>query len=191
MIDEHDAVISPDRSLRTSDLIGRQDRRTVLRRVIRHSGNPVGAYANLMFRRADYEAIGGMPRHVPWIAHDLALVLALLACGDFYGIDETLVDFRIAAGSSSARESSAGVAEQVAYIERLRRDEHALLRPRDILYSRMRMPLMQLRHRMIVAAAGPHNSLRTKLARRLLGLTGSTVGTARIGKSSRSRRPTP
>ena len=151
--------------------IGRQSRRTVVRGVVRHAGNPVGAYANLMFRRADFEAIGGMPADAPWIANDLALTLALLRRGDFVGLDETLVGFRIASGSSSAAQSSEGIAEQVAYIKRLRADERDVVRPSDTLFSTLRMPLMRVRHRLIVLAAGPSDRSSTHAARRLLGLS--------------------
>ncbi|MXG89927.1 glycosyltransferase [Nocardioides flavescens] len=171
MIDEDDRVLYPDRSLRHGDLVGRRDRRTVVRRVVRHTGNPLGAYANLMFRRADYEAIGGVPADAPWIAHDLALTLALLQRGDFVGLDETLVGFRIGSGSSSAAQSSEGIADQVGFTRRLRRDERADLRASDLVASHLRMPLMRVRHRLIVAAAGPRDDTRTRVARQVLGLS--------------------
>ncbi|MFP5023362.1 glycosyltransferase family 2 protein [Pseudonocardia phyllosphaerae] len=170
MIDENDRVMYPDRSLRSTDLVGRQDRTTVVRRVVRHTGNPVGAFCNLMFRRTDLDAIGGFP-DAPWVAHDLALALGLLSRGDFVGLPETLVDFRIASGSSSADDGEEGLAEQVAYIEGLRRKNAPILRWSDALYSSLRLPLMRARHRMIVAAAGPKTDLRTRAAQRVLGLS--------------------
>jgi hypothetical protein len=171
MIDEDDRVLYADRSLRHRDLVGRRDRRTVVRRVVRHTGNPLGAYANLMFRRADYEAIGGVPADAPWIAHDLALALALLERGDLVGLDETLVGFRIVSGSSSSAQSSEGIAEQVEFVRRLRREERDDLRASDLVASSLRMPLMRVRHRLIVAAAGPRDAARTRVARQVLGLS--------------------
>lgn len=170
MIGEHDEVIYRDRSLRAPDLIGRRNRTTVVRRVVRHVGNPIGAYVNLMYRRSAYEAAGGMP-DVPWMAQDLAVVLETLRHGDFYGLDETLVNFRIASGSDSATHGREGLEEQVRYIDTLRRAERAVLRPSDTTYGRLRTPVMRCRHQMIVAAAGPPRSIRTRAATRVLSLS--------------------
>lgn len=170
MVDENDAVMYPDRALRSEDLVGRQERTTVVRRVVRHTGNPVGAYANLMFRRADLEAIGGIPDN-PWMAHDLGLAVALLSRGDFHGIPETLVDFRIASGSASADDGEEGLSEQVSYIKTLRRENRPILRLSDTVFSALRLPLMRARHRMIVAAAGPKESPRTRAATTVLALS--------------------
>jgi glycosyltransferase involved in cell wall biosynthesis len=173
MIDEHSEIIYPDRSLRTSDLLGRQDHTAVLRRVVRHGGNPVGAYVNMLFRRSAYEAAGGMP-DVPWIAQDLALAVELLHHGDFYGMEETLVGFRIASGSASADDGSASIADQVRYIEDLRRNHPDIVRMSDAACSSLRMPVMRLRHRLIIAAAGPKGSVRTMAATRVLGMSRPT-----------------
>lgn len=170
MVGEHGDIIYPDRNLRAPDLVGRQNRTTVVRRVVRHTGNPLGAFVTQTIRRSAFDAAGGMP-DVPWMALDLDLPLELLRFGDWYGQDETLCDFRIASGSESTMQGDTGISEQVAYIEELRRRNRHVLRLSDQLYSNARLPLMQLRHRLIVEAAGPKDSLRTKAATRVLGLS--------------------
>lgn len=172
MVGEHGEIMYPDRNLRSPDLVGRQDRTTVLRRVVRHTGNPLGAFMSQLVRRSAYDAAGGMP-DVPWMALDLDLPLELLRFGDWYGMDETLCDFRIATGSESAVQGNTGIDEQVEYIEELRRRNRHVLRLSDTVYSNLRLPLMRMRHALIVNAAGPKDSLRTKAASRVLGLSRS------------------
>lgn len=169
MIGEHSEIVYRDRSLRTPDLLGRQNRTTVLRRVVRHTGNPVGAFVNLLFRRSAYLAAGGMP-DVPFVAGDLGLAMELLRFGDFYGIEKTLVDFRIASGSASASDGRAGIDDQVGYIEKLRVENGHLIRPTDAVYGRLRTPVMRLRHGLIISAAGAKDSSRTRAATMLLSM---------------------
>lgn len=170
MIGEHNEVIYGDRCLRTPDLIGRQSRTTVLRRVIRHVANPVGALPNVTFRRAAYDAAGGIP-DAPFVLLDVAIWLNVLRFGDFYGMDETLVDFRIADGSASSGSGSAGLDAQVRYIRQLRRENAELLCRSDTTYGTLRTPLMRLRQGLIVSAAGPKDSVRTRAARKVLALS--------------------
>ena len=104
MIDEDGHVIARDRCLRTPDLVGRQQRSTVVRRLVRHGGNPVGGVNNVVFRRDAFKAAGTFPTDVDFFACDVALWARLLEHGDFHGLDETLSSFRINSGShSSAR----------------------------------------------------------------------------------------
>jgi glycosyltransferase involved in cell wall biosynthesis len=164
MIDASGAVIYSGRSLRTPDLLGRQDRAALVRRMARHNGNPVGVWANFLFRKAAYDAIGGMP-DVPFIAQDCATAVEMLRHGAFFGQTDVMVDFRIAGGSDSAKQGAQGIADQMRYIGDLRRYNDELLRPNDRLYGRLRLPLMRLRHQLIVDAAGRPDRRRTKLAR--------------------------
>jgi glycosyltransferase involved in cell wall biosynthesis len=170
MVGEHGEIIYSDRSLRTPDLIGRRDRETVLRRVLRHMGNPVGAFVNVMFRRSAYEAAGGMP-DAPFIALDMALWLEILRFGAFYGMEETLVDFRIADGSASAKNGRSGIDAQVRFIKELRRNNSGSVRVSDVAYGNLRTPLMRLRHQLIMSAAGPSDSARTRAATKVLSLS--------------------
>lgn len=178
VIDEHSEIVYRDRSLRTSDLVGRQDRATVLRRVVRHMGNPIGAHVNGMFRRSAYDAAGGIPDG-PFIAGDLALWLELLRYGHFYGMDETLVDFRIVESSASATDCRSGIDDQVRFIGDLRRDNRDIVRISDAAYGTFRTPVMRLRHRLIVSAAGPKGSAKTRAATKVLSLSrGTSKGNA-------------
>lgn len=169
-VDEHGTVINRDRGLRHPHLQGRRGRATVLRRVVRHCGNPVGNDVNLMFRRRDYELAGGMP-DVPWIAQDVGLAVDLLRYGDFYGMPETLCAFRVATGSASAGASREGILEQGRFIDQLKHRNPEIVRASDSAFGRIRMPLMRARHRVIVDAAGPRGSLRQRTATTLLGLS--------------------
>jgi glycosyltransferase involved in cell wall biosynthesis len=170
MIGEDSEIIYRDRSLRAADLIGHQTRTTVLRRVVRHGANPVGALVNVMFRRAAYDAAGGIP-HAPFVTLDLAMWLEYLRYGDFYGMEETLVDFRIAQGSASAGFGRSGIDDQVRFIHDLRRANADIVRWSDAVYSTLRTPLMRLRHQLIVSAAGNSGSSTTRAAKRVLALS--------------------
>lgn len=183
VIDEHGGVIYRDRSLRTPDLISRQDRAAVLRRVVRHRGNPIGAFVNAMFRRTAYDAAGGIP-DAPFIALDLALWLEILRHGSFYGMDETLVDFRVAAGSASADDGRAGAVDQARFIEDLRRANPDVVRASDAAYGMVRAPLARARHRLIVSAAGAPESTATRAARRVLAMSRRARGSVRQSRSS-------
>lgn len=170
VVDEDGQVMYRDRSLRKPDLIGVQNRTAVVRRVVRHMGNPIGAFINMMFRRSAYDAAGGVP-DVPFIATDVALCLAILQYGSFYGMDETLVDFRVADGSASAKSGGSGVDDQVRFISGLRRDNSAIVRRSDAVYGTLRTPLMRLRHQLIVSAAGPKDSAVARAATKVLSLS--------------------
>lgn len=175
MIGEFGEIVCRDRSLRTPDLVGRQDHTTVLRRVVRHGANPIGAFVNVLFRRSAYAAAGGMP-DVPFIALDLALWLNVIEHGDFFGMPETLVDFRIADGSASASSGRSGVDLQVRYIQSLRRANHRSVRWTDTAYGAVRTPLMKIRHSLIIAAAGPTYDPRARVATAILGLSRGRSG---------------
>jgi glycosyltransferase involved in cell wall biosynthesis len=170
MIGEHSEVIYRDRSLRTPDLIGHQTRATVLRRSVRHVANPVGAFVNVMFRRTAYDAAGGIP-DAPFIILDLAMWLEYLRYGDFYGIEDTLVDFRIAGGSASASSGRAAINDQVRFFHGLRRANADTVRRSDTVYSTLRTPVMRLRQQLIVSAAGNSGSSSTRAAKRVLALS--------------------
>jgi glycosyltransferase involved in cell wall biosynthesis len=170
MIGSLNEIVYADRSLRHPDLIGHQRFVTVLRRVVRHVANPIGALVNVMFRRAAYEAAGGVP-DAPFTTLDLAMWMVILEHGDFVGLDRTLCDFRIADGSASADHGRAGIDDQVRYIDDLVRHHRTLIRPTDLAYKTLRTPLMRARHQMIVSAAGPVDSTRAQIATKALALS--------------------
>lgn len=48
LVDDDRRIVARDRVLDTPELLGRQDRAAVVRRVVRHGGNPVGAPGNML-----------------------------------------------------------------------------------------------------------------------------------------------
>jgi glycosyltransferase involved in cell wall biosynthesis len=170
MIDEVGNVVSRDRCLRTPDLIGHQERAAVIRRLVRHGGNPVGGPNNVVFRRDAFDASGGFPEDVDFFAADVGLWVRLLEHGDYYGIGETLSDFRINSGSHSSSMGGRAIGIQHEFVAGLRRDNSTIVRPSDRLFGALRAPLTRLRHHMLFAAAGPADSTSRRLASRLLGI---------------------
>lgn len=180
MIDEHGSVMAHDRCLRTPDLVGRQERTAVVRRLVRHGGNPVGGVNNVVFRRDAFDAVGGFPTDVDFFASDVALWARLLEHGDYHGLGETLTSFRINSGSHSSGMGREAIAVQHEFVAGLRRANADIVRPSDRLFGALRAPLTQLRHHVLFAAAGPAHSARRKLATALLGM-GRTVTSTQGG----------
>lgn len=169
LIDQDGSLIAPDNGLRYHDLVGRQERGTIIRRLVRHGGIPVGAVGNVLFRRSAYEAAGGFARD-SFFTVDVEAWTRLLHHGGYHGIPETLAAFRVSAGSASHGVGSAGVRAQRAFVGRLRRNDAALLRRSDRLHGAARAPLTWLRHHLLFAAAAPPGSARNRVATRLLRL---------------------
>lgn len=99
-VDENDRVLSAGTGLR--NLLGEHPGRAVAVRYARTGINPIGEPAGAMFRRDDYDAVGGWPSSEEWsFTSDLELWLRLLADGSLYGQGETLAAFRIDPNSLS------------------------------------------------------------------------------------------
>ncbi|WP_234788837.1 glycosyltransferase family 2 protein [Mycolicibacterium iranicum] len=103
MIDDGDDVIVASRGLR--GLAGRVPANTVVTRIVHSGMNPIGAPLASMFRRADFEHVGGFSTEFTFMA-DLHLWVRLLARGDFYGIPESHACFRVRGGSMSGLTSA-------------------------------------------------------------------------------------
>jgi glycosyltransferase involved in cell wall biosynthesis len=170
MIDEQGSVVSRDRCLRTPDLVGHQGRAAIVRRLVRHGGNPVGGVNNVVFRRDAYDAAGGFSDAVDFFAADIGLWVRLLEHGDYYGMGETLSDFRINSGSHSSGMGGRAIGVQHDFVAGLRRDNTAIVRPSDRLFGLLRSPLTRMRHHMLFAAAGPADSPTRRMAGKLLGI---------------------
>jgi glycosyltransferase involved in cell wall biosynthesis len=179
VIDESGRVLTHDRGLRSADLVGRQSRPAVVRRMVRHGGNPVGNVNNVVFRRGAFDAAGGFPVDTDFFSLDVGTWARLLEHGAYYGLDETLTSFRIDAGSHSSRMGGRAIGKQRAFVAGLRRDNAGVVRPSDRLYGAARAPLTWLRHHLLFAAARPARSPLRRAATSAL----------RIG--SRTRAPAP
>jgi glycosyltransferase involved in cell wall biosynthesis len=165
LVDDRDRVVAHGRTLRTPDLIGRQDRVAVVRRVVRHGGNPLGVPGNMLFRRSAFNAIGGFPTEDRFIL-DVGLGVRMTAVGDFYGLPETLARFRLAVGSDGAADRRRNLRAQREFIRELQRDE--VVRRRDIVVGRMRWPLTSLRNQVMMSASSDPDSWTHRVTSRLL-----------------------
>ncbi|MDD7942862.1 glycosyltransferase family 2 protein [Actinomycetospora lutea] len=167
VVDDDDRIVARDRALRTADLVGRQDRAAVVRRVVRHGGNPVGVPGNMLFRRQAFDAVGGFPEGEPF-AIDVALAVLLTDQGAFHGIPETLARFRLAAGSSSSAARGRNLRAQRDFVRGLRGRHADVLRRRDVIQGRVRYPLTWLRHHVIMSASTDPGSATHRLSALLL-----------------------
>jgi glycosyltransferase involved in cell wall biosynthesis len=170
VIDESGHVLSHDRGLRSADLVGRQSRSAVVRRLVRHGGNPVGNVNNVVFRRAAFDAAGGFPLDTDFFHLDVSTWVRLLEHGAYHGLPETLTSFRIDAGSHSSGMGGRAIEKQRAFVAGLRRDNAGIVRTSDRLYGAARAPVTWLRHHMIFAAARPASSPLRRAAAAALGI---------------------
>ncbi|TDT33037.1 glycosyltransferase family 2 protein [Naumannella halotolerans] len=84
-------------------LLGQRDGRTVARRAVLLGHNPIGEPGSAMFRRKDYERVGGWDGTFLF-PMDIDLWLKLLRHGDMLGMPDVLASFRISPdGRSWAR----------------------------------------------------------------------------------------
>lgn len=154
VVDEAGRLLTADRGLRSPDLVGTQNRGTVLRRVVRHGGNPIGSPLDVLFRRAAFDAAGGFGPD-PFFALDLGTWLRLLRHGGYHGLPETLASFRVCAGSASSAMNRRALIAQRRFIAELRHDNRDALRLRDLVFGAARAPLTWARHQVLFAAAEP------------------------------------
>ena len=170
VIDDSGRVLAHDRGLRTLDLVGRQSRPAVVRRLVRHGGNPVGNVNNVVFRREAYDAAGGFGSDDDFFSLDVSTWARLLEHGAYHGLDETLTSFRINAGSHSSRMGRHAIEVQHSFVAGLRRDNASIVRPSDRLHGVLRAPLTWLRHHVLFAAAGPARSPLRRAAASVLAI---------------------
>jgi len=129
MVDADGRTLFPNRHVPRS-LLGSRPAADVLRAVVRHGGNPIGPSAAVMFRRAHYEAVGGVGGSLLFTM-DLDLWVRLLRHGGLHGDSRTAASFRIHPGSASAAATRAEFAVQRAFTRRLIREAEPAIRRRD------------------------------------------------------------
>lgn len=129
MIDSDGRTLVPNRHLPRS-LLGPRAAVDVLRAVVRHGGNPIGPSAAVTFRRAHYEAIGGVDGTLLFTM-DLDLWVRLLQHGGLHGDRRSAAAFRIHPGSASAAATRAQFAIQREFTRQLIRDAEPVIRRRD------------------------------------------------------------
>lgn len=104
LIDEEGRVLAAGLGLR--GLVGLRSGHRIARRTVLSGGiNPLGEPAGLMFRRRDYDAVGGWDDSLLY-PMDLNLWINLLTRGEFFGQGEELAAFRISPTALSAAHST-------------------------------------------------------------------------------------
>lgn len=150
LINEEARLISRNRGLR--GLLGRLPSTDVIRKIVRHGGNPLGEPGGALFRREHFDAVRGFDAR--WqFPMDLALWIRLLEFGDFYGMRESLAAFRIGRGSVSAGAQRAEYAEQRFLSERLAAAPEWDVRRRDRLVGAAKAPGARLRRQALFLLA--------------------------------------
>ena len=148
LIDDTGGTLARARGLK--GLQGRRTGRAVVREVVRSGSNPIGESAGVMFRRADFDAVGGWDGALLF-PMDLDLWVKLLRHGDFFGQAESMAAFRVSRTSLSAAVSSRQYQEQLILTTRIARDPRWAVPRRDRLISRVRAPLGRLRRHLLFA----------------------------------------
>ena len=148
MVDESSRLLVPSRGLK--GILGRRSGVQVARKVMRNGANPIGEPGGVLFRRADYLAVGGW-RPSRRFAMDLDLWLRLLQRGDFFGLSETLAAFRIGAGSLSAENEASIYDDQKAIMDEIAASPRLRVRSFDRAVGRLGAPMGRLRRRLLFA----------------------------------------
>jgi glycosyltransferase involved in cell wall biosynthesis len=143
--------IARDRGL--PGLTGIHPSKHVIRRVVRHGGNPLGEPCAVMFRRADFDAARGFDARWRY-PMDLDLWLRLLERGGFAGIPATLAAFRIAAGSLSASADRTAYVEQRALSAELTSAPHWKVNWFDRMIGAVNAPAARLRRKTLFTLNG-------------------------------------
>jgi glycosyltransferase involved in cell wall biosynthesis len=150
LVNELAQLITRNRGLR--GLLGRQSSAAVIRKIVRHGGNPLGEPAGALFRRRDFDAVHGFDAR--WrFPMDLALWIRLLERGDFFGMRESLAAFRIGRGSVSAGAHRAEYAEQRSLSEGLASSPAWDVRRVDRIVGAAKAPGARLRRQALFLVA--------------------------------------
>ncbi len=166
LVDDDDRVIARGRALRSNDLLGKRDATTVLRRIVRHRGSPIGVPGNMLFRRDAFDAVGGFPDN--GYALDVGLAARLVTQGGFFGMPESLSRFRLASGSITSSSRRRNMALQHRFLRELRAQHADVVRRRDVAVGLAREPVTWLRQRIMMVASTDPTSLRHRAAATLL-----------------------
>lgn len=150
LVDDRGQLLAASTGLR--GLIGRFDGPTVVSHVVRNGGNPIGESAAVMFRRRDFDAVGGFDGGLLF-PMDLDLWIKVLEHGAFVGMPETLAAFRASAGSLSSQRSRSQYDEQLTLTRRLAHDPRWHVSPLDRALSHLGAPMAKARRELLFLAA--------------------------------------
>jgi glycosyltransferase involved in cell wall biosynthesis len=147
-------------------LVGRLDGAAVAARVVRSGGNPIGEPAGVMFRRDDFDAVGGFDASLLF-PMDLDMWMKLLARGDFVGMPEPMAAFRASADSLSSRRLRSQYDEQLQLTRQIATDPRWQIRRLDRALSPLGASFARARRELLFRAAS--HPLRVVLSKVMSG----------------------
>ena len=118
-IDGHGGVLARHAGL--PGLLGRRTVSEVARATVRFGINPIGEPACVMFRRSDYDAIGGFDGSIVF-AMDIDAWLRILTRGDMIGQPEAHASFRMWTESFSNSHDRQQLGEHLRFLRRVAND---------------------------------------------------------------------
>ncbi|MFT4398036.1 glycosyltransferase family 2 protein [Gordonia lacunae] len=143
MIDDAGHLVRRHRGLR--GLTGERSSREVIRKVVRSGGNPIGPPAAVMFRRRDFDEVGGFDGDFTF-PMELELWTRLLQSGSFVGDPATLASFRVSSTSITSELSiRTQMSEHRDFITRLAANPYWKLPRGDLAVASLTAPTMQAR----------------------------------------------
>lgn len=149
-IDSDGDLLRPARGLHS--IVGRHRADHVIRALVRSGTNPIGAPVAAMFRRADFDRVGGFRDDVELFYSDADLWVRLLAHGDFYGISTALASFRFGCDTVSATLAARSqIAQQGQFTRRLARDNRWGISRTDHAVGRLNAYNKQIRRAVLFA----------------------------------------
>jgi len=119
LIDASGQLLVPGRGLRR--LAGRHQPDEVIREIFLSGINPLGEPGAWLFRRADFDRVGGFALDAVG-ALDLELATRLLRCGDLYGLTESLARFRVRGDSWTGRSVRSQLADHRQVLTQVAQD---------------------------------------------------------------------
>jgi glycosyltransferase involved in cell wall biosynthesis len=103
-------------------IVGQHSGERVVRQLVRTGSYPVGPAVAVMFRRADFDRIGGFGGDLI-LTNDIDLWVRLLRYGDFFGVARTLGALRFTIGSlTSSMSMRSQLAQRSEFVRRLSAD---------------------------------------------------------------------
>ncbi len=155
VIDGEGRVVLRDRGL--VGIIGPHSGPAVLQRLVASGTNIVGWPAAVLFKRDDFDAVGGF--HANWpLLIDLELWTRLLPRGRFVGISSSLASFRVWGNSTSATADDLG-AQHRALLRRVAADPEAGIGRAALVKGLMLSMVESVKRRLLFSVVNGDSSL--------------------------------
>ncbi len=149
-VDSDGKVMVPRRGI--SFLTGPRTANEVIRSIVRNGANPIGPPCSVVFRRSDFDAVGGWDgRRI--FTMDLALWVSLLKRGSFYGEPSTVAKFRVADGTVSGQARQQAYETQLSFTREVADDPQWDVPKADRTIGRLAAPIAKLRRRVLFRLA--------------------------------------